>query len=62
MTDTPNTYPSLAQAAAALGLSAKTLKRWIDTGKVEAKKRINGSYAVPFSEVERLKAEGDQAR
>ena len=50
------------QASAALGITAKTLRRWIEAGRVKAEKKLNGSYAVPVSEVERLQAEGNQQR
>ena len=53
-------YPSLSQAAAALGITAKTLRRWIEADRLKAEKKLNGSYAIPVSEVERLKAEGHQ--
>jgi putative resolvase len=47
---------SMAEAKAALGISAMTLHRWIEAGKIQAVKV--GSYrAIPRSEVERLQRE-----
>ena len=62
MQNPPLSYPSLSKAAVPLGITARTLRRWIESGRVKAEKKLNGSYAVPVSEVERLQAEGNQQR
>src|SRR5258708_1267246 len=49
------------EAATRLGVAEKTVRRWIDSGKLEAHKTASGHYAIAESEIERLLLErGDQ--
>jgi len=43
------------QAAKLIGVSFRTIKRWIDSGKISASKTPSGRYVVKESEIERIK-------
>lgn len=49
-------YLKTPEAAAILGVSERTLQRWIKSGKLKASKPAK-DYIVPIEEVERLKKE-----
>jgi molybdopterin-binding protein len=46
---------SIGEAANAIGISADTLRRWDEAGKVESYRTDRGFRRIPLSEVERLK-------
>jgi len=45
------------EAAQRLGVSEKTVRRWIKDGKLEATRRANNTLAIAESEIERLQLE-----
>ena len=45
------------EAAKLLGVHPMTLRRWIKTGKVKAKRTVGGEFRVPESEIMRLLGE-----
>ena len=47
----------IGQAAALLGVSVDTLRRWEDDGRIELARTEGGQRLVPLSEVQRLLAE-----
>jgi excisionase family DNA binding protein len=48
-------YLKPAEVAALLGVNAKTVKRWIRAGKLDAIKTPGGHWRIPTESVERLK-------
>lgn len=54
------TYTAI-ETAQLLGVAERTVRRWLESGKLAGEKKADGSYAIPESEIERLKLErGDQ--
>ena len=51
----------IGDAAAALGLSVDTLRRWADSGRVTTVRSRGGQRRIPLGEVTRLVAERRQA-
>jgi len=43
------------QTATLIGVSLRTIKRWIYSGKISAEKTSSGRYRVPESEIDRIK-------
>ena len=60
------TYTAI-EAAQLLGVAERTIRRWREDGKLQGERKADGSYAIPESEIERLRLErgldqnGDQA-
>jgi predicted site-specific integrase-resolvase len=50
------------QAAKIIGISDKTIRRWLQAGKVQAKKTASGQIAISANEVERLRLETIEER
>lgn len=48
---------SLSQAGAYLGIHVNTLRRWINSGRLDAPKGLNGQYQIPLSELDRVRAD-----
>lgn len=48
------------EAAQRLGVSEKTVRRWIKDGKLEATRRANNTLAIAESEIERLQLEREK--
>jgi excisionase family DNA binding protein len=53
-TSAPESTVPLSEAAEALGISASTLRRWADTGKLQTIRTPGGHRRFPVSEVRRL--------
>lgn len=53
------TYTAI-QAALELGVSEKTIRRWIEDNKLQARKSASNRLAIPESEIERLRLEREQ--
>ena len=49
-------FYTTTEAAKMLKVNARTIRRWIDKGYIQAKK-IGGRWRIPASEVERLLSE-----
>ncbi len=45
---------STSQAASALAVTAQTVRRWADTGKLCVVVLPSGQYRIPASEIERI--------
>lgn len=46
-----------AEAATRLSVNEKTIRLWIASGKLKAKKALNGRWAINVNEIERITAE-----
>ncbi len=44
-----------AQAAAALGVSVDTLRRWEKAGRITARRTVGGQRRFPTTEIDRLR-------
>jgi molybdopterin-binding protein len=53
---------SASEAAAALGISVDTLRRWDRQGRIKAERDANNRRIVPASEIDRLRGEPGLAR
>jgi putative resolvase len=47
-------YYSTGKAARLIGVSFRTLKRWIYSGEISAQKMPNGRYRIQESEINRI--------
>lgn len=56
--DEPETYLKTRQVADALGVSMSTVKRWIDSGRIEATRTVGKHRLVPLSGVVRFAKKG----
>ncbi len=50
-------YASVGDVAQHFGVTPQAVYRWIDKGKIEARKRPGGSYRVPVEQFDRMDAE-----
>lgn len=55
-------FYNASQAAKYIGVSDKTIRRWLAQGKITATKTKTGQLAITASEVERLRQEVEQER
>ena len=55
-------FYNASQAAKRIGVSDKTVRRWLAQGKITATKTKTGQLAIAASEVERLRQEVEQER
>jgi molybdopterin-binding protein len=53
-------YPA-SEAAAALGISLDTLRRWDKSGRIKVERDAGNRRVVPASEIERLRGDGTGA-
>jgi excisionase family DNA binding protein len=53
-------YLNAAQAAKRIGISDKTIRRWLKEGKISAIRTESGVLAIPESEVEALRRQRTQ--
>lgn len=61
MTDQNKVLYNTSEAAAALGISRVTLYRWLDAGKIEARK-VNGHYYFTRAQLEAAGLDGGAGR
>jgi len=57
----PKELYSASEAAAALGISLDTLRRWDKSGRIEVERDAGNRRVVPASEIERLRGDGTGA-
>ena len=50
-------YASVGDVARHFAVTPQAVYRWIDKGKIEARKRPGGSYRVPVEQFDRMDAE-----
>jgi hypothetical protein len=50
-------YMNATQAAIEIGISYRTMRRWIDADRIAVERGEDGQYSIAVSEVERLKQE-----
>lgn len=48
---------TLPQAAMLIGVSHQTIRVWVQKGRFKGVTRINGATVIPYSEVQRVRAE-----
>jgi molybdopterin-binding protein len=58
----PKQYYTASEAAAALGISLDTLRRWDKAGRVRVERDSSNRRIVPAEEIERLRGDGEGAR
>ena len=57
----PKQYYTASEAAAALGISLDTLRRWDKAGRVRVERDSSNRRIVPAEEIERLRGDGGGA-
>ena len=57
----PKQYYSASEAAAAMGISLDTLRRWDKAGRVRVERDSSNRRIVPAEEIERLRGAGEGA-
>jgi molybdopterin-binding protein len=57
----PKQYYTASEAAAALGISLDTLRRWDKAGRVRVERDSSNRRIVPAEEIERLRGDGEGA-
>ncbi len=57
----PKELYSASEAAAALGISLDTLRRWDKSGRINVERDAGNRRVVPASEIERLRGDGTGA-
>jgi len=57
----PKELYSASEAAAALGISLDTLRRWDKSGRIKVERDAGNRRVVPASEIERLRGDGTGA-
>lgn len=54
MTSKPDTLLKTRQVARALGVGVSTIKRWVDSGEIQAHKTVGGHRLIAFADVSRF--------
>ena len=54
----PRQLYAASEAAAALGISLDTLRRWDKSGRIKVERDAGNRRVVPASEIERLRGDG----
>jgi molybdopterin-binding protein len=57
----PKQVYSASEAAAALGISLDTLRRWDKAGRIKVERDARNRRSVPASEIDRLRGDGEGA-